>query len=384
MMNKYRLMVPGPTTAPPEVIAAGALPTFDERIPRFAELFDRVLRNLGEVFQTQGDVLVFAASMTGAFESVVQNAFSPGDGILIVNNGFFAQRWVDMCRAYGLAVTELRHAWGEPVDNERVADELAADPGIVGAVCVHCETSTGALSDIRAFGAATAGVLSVVDAASSLGASELRTDEWGIDVVIGGGQKALMIPAGLSFATVSENAWRAHARATSPRFYFDWTATKAAVVERRATPWTPPVTLITQLDLALSMILDEGLAAVWERHERIAAAVRAALVAMGLSLTVPEEHASPPVTGAWVPAGIDSTLLVQCLLDDFGVQFTGGIGPQAGRSVRIGHCGYVDGLDAVAAIAALEQALARFGYPIELGTGVAAAQRALVGEKVPA
>lgn len=373
--NKYRLMVPGPTPAPPDVLAAGALPVFDERIPRFAELFRRVRANLAAVFGTSSDPLVFASSTTGAFESVVQNVFTPGDRVLIASNGLFAQRWVDMCRAYQLDVVDLRHGWGEPVDNQRIAAALAGDPTIVAAVCVHCETSTGALSDLRGFGAATRDVLSIVDAASSLGSCELRADDWGLDVVVSGCQKALMVPPGLSFVTVSEPAWRAHAAAGGPRFYFDWTATRAAATERGATPWTPPVSLVVQLDVALQRLLDEGVEAVWQRHAEVAAATRAGVQALGLKLTVDEAHASPPVTGVWTPAGVDSDLLVKHILDEYGVQLTGGTGPQAGRAVRIGHCGYVDSLDVVTGVAALERGLSWCGYPVEMGAGVAAAER---------
>ncbi|GIE99527.1 pyridoxal-phosphate-dependent aminotransferase family protein [Paractinoplanes rishiriensis] len=384
MRHKYRLMVPGPTTMPPEVIAAGALPVFDERIPRFAELFRQVRDNLRAVFRTRNDVLVFASSMTGAMESVLQNAFSPGDRVLVAVNGFFAQRWADMCRAHGLAVTVLPVPWGEPVDPARVSAALAAHPDVVGAVGVHCETSTGALSDLRGFAAVTgaAGVLSVVDAASSLGADELRTDEWGVDVVVGGGQKALMTPAGLSFVTVSERAWDAHRRSTGARYYFDWTATRDAVETRGATPFTPAVSLIVQLDVALTRILAEGLPQVWARHEKIAGAVRAGLEALGLRATVAAEHASGAVTGAWLPDGLDGTTLVARLLDDYGVQITGGLGPQAGRVIRVGHCGYVDMLDAVATLAALEQALADCGHVAAPGAGVTAARRTLNGAGV--
>ncbi|MEV8516951.1 alanine--glyoxylate aminotransferase family protein [Dactylosporangium sp. NPDC051484] len=382
MRSRYRLMVPGPTAAPPQVLAAGALPVFDERIPRFAELYDRVLHGLRHVFLTEGDVLLFTSSMTGAFESVVQNVFSPGDRVLVANNGYFAQRWVDMCRAFRLDVVELTHRWGEAVDNERVADTIARDPAIVAAVGVHCETSTGALSDMEAFGAATKTVVSIVDSASSLGADELRTKDWGLDVVIGGGQKALMTPAGLSFVAVSERAWNAHERATGARFYFDWTATREAIVDRHATPFTPPVSLVVQLDQALAAILDEGLDAVWRRHSVLCAATRAAVSALGLEHTVAAAHASGAVTGARLPETLDARLLVAHLLERYGVQITAGIGADAARTVRIGHCGWVDGGDVVSAVAALEQALADLGHQVTLGAGVAAAQRVLAGQEV--
>lgn len=377
MSNRYRLMVPGPTTAPPEVLAAGALPVFDERIPRFAVLFNRVLNNLAAMMATESDVLLFAASITGACESALQNLFSPGERILIGNNGFFAQRWVDMARAYGLDVVELACAWGSPVDASQVERALALDPSIRAAVCVHCETSTGALTDVAAFGAATRDVISIVDAASSLGVSELRTDEWGIDVVVSGGHKALMIPPGTSFVSVSPRAWAAHRDATMPRFYFDWTAAKEAVCVRGATPWTAPVGLIVQLDLAVRQILDEGVAEVVARHNLLSLATRAGLQALGLELLVEDKYASGAVTAAWTPPGLDGAMLVRVLLDDYGVQVTGGLAEQAGRLLRIGHCGYVDGLDIVATVAAVEQALLAHGHPVVLGAGVAATQRIL-------
>jgi aspartate aminotransferase-like enzyme len=314
----------------------------------------------------------------------VQNTCSPGDRFLVVNNGFFAQRWVDLARAYGLDVVDLRHEWGEPADPARVAAALAADPSITAAVCVHCETSTGAMSDLRAFGAATRTVLSIVDAASSLGAGELRTDEWDIDVVIGGGQKALGVPAGLGFVTVGERAWRAHETARLPRFYFDWTAARTALVERGATPWTPAVSLITQLDVALQGLLKEGLTEVWRRHERMAAATRAGLTALDLRLTVAADHASPAVTGVWMPDRVDSREVVARMLDEHGIQITGGLGPQTGRVARIGHCGHTDGLDVVMTIAALERTLAASGHEVTFGRGVAAAQQALHAPAVTA
>lgn len=241
MLNKHRLMVPGPTPLPPGVTAAATLPMADERTPEFAEVFTRVIRRLQHVLGTGNDVLMLTSSMTGAFESAVQNLFSPGERVLVLDNGLFGRRWVDMCRAFGLEVTELGAPWGSEIEPAAVADALAADPGITAVLCVHCETSTGVVNDIRSCAAAARsargpgdGVLVVVDAASGLGACELRTDEWGVDVVVGGGQKALMTPPGMSFVSVSERAWRRQAEARLPRFYFDWSA--AALAGRAEIP----------------------------------------------------------------------------------------------------------------------------------------------------
>lgn len=213
---KDRLLVPGPTPLPPSVTAAGTCPMADERTADFAALFTRVLENLRKFFGTTSDVLVFTASTTGAFESAVQNLFSSGERVLVVNNGAFGARWTEMCRAYGLDVAELLVPWGKDIDPALVAARLDRDPRIVAAIAVHCETSTGVVSDLRKFGQATKGVLSIVDSASGLGACPLLADEWGLDVVVSGTQKALMTPPGVSFLTVSERAWRRHEQFSCP------------------------------------------------------------------------------------------------------------------------------------------------------------------------
>ncbi|MEU2388981.1 alanine--glyoxylate aminotransferase family protein [Streptomyces sp. NPDC012461] len=375
-MKKYRLMVPGPTAAPPEVTAAGALPAIDERIPRFASQFDRVTGNLRAIFETDSDVLMLMSSTTGACESTIQNLFSPGERVLVANNGFFAERWAAMCRAFGLDVVELAFEWGESVDAARVADTLAADPSITGAVCVHCETSTGAVSDMDAFAEATRDVVSVVDAASSLGALPLRCADRGLDVVVSGCQKALMTPAGLSFVAISERAWQAHQAATMPRFYFDWTQIKTALAERGATPFTPATTLIGQLDVALDRILTEGLDEVCQRHATACTVARAGLAALGFDMLIPAGTGSV-VTAARTPPGVDADKLVRTLLDEHGVQITGGVGRLAGRVIRLGHCGEVDAYDVITAISAVELAITAAGHQVQPGTGVSAAQRAL-------
>src|SRR4028118_1733274 len=301
MMNKYRLMSPGPTPIPPEVSAAGALPIIHHRTPEFGEVFTRVNEALKRVFLTENDVFTYAASGTGAFEGAIQNLFSPGDRILVVNNGNFGGRWVKMGRAFGLEVTKLRYDWGQKADNDEVAEALAKDPEIKAAVCVLSETSTGTVNDIEGFARAASNVVSIVDAVSGLGACELRTaeggadggapgapdgttrpqrparDGWGrgggggrgagevrrdgggVDVVVAGSQKALMTPPGLGFVSVSERAMRAHEESRMPRYYFDWTAAKKAYAKTPPqTAWTPAVSVIIQLDVALQQIIAAG------------------------------------------------------------------------------------------------------------------------------
>jgi aspartate aminotransferase-like enzyme len=375
-MSKYRLMSPGPTPIPPEVSAAGALPIIHHRTPEFGEVFARVNENLKRVFLTENDVFTYAASGTGAFEGAVQNLFSPEDKILVVNNGNFGQRWVEMCRAFGLRVTELGYELGQKADNNDVAAALSDDPEIKAAVCVSSETSTGTVNDIEGFAGATGNVISIVDAVSGLGACELRTDDWGVDVVVAGSQKALMTPPGLGFVSVSERAWEAHRESRMPRYYFDWTAAKKAYEKDPAqTAWTPPVSLIVQLDLALRRILDEGIENVFGRHVLLGRAAREGAKGMGLQLFGPDEDLNSVVTAVHAPESIDSNDLVRLLFREHGIQIAPGQGPIDGKVFRIGHCGYFDAFDIIATVAATELALESLGFPVELGRGVGAAQR---------
>jgi aspartate aminotransferase-like enzyme len=376
MMHKYRLMSPGPTPIPPEVSAAGALPIIHHRTPEFGEVFTRVNENLKKVFLTENDVFTYAASGTGAFEGTIQNLFSPGDHVLVVNNGNFGNRWVKMSRAFGLTVTELKYDWGGKADNAEVAATLASDPEIKAAICVLSETSTGTVNDVEGFARATEGVISIIDAVSGLGACTLRTDEWGVDVVVAGSQKALMTPPGLGFVSVSEKAMRAHEESTMPRFYFDWTAARKAYAKDPAqTAWTPAVSLIIQLDVALQQLLEEGIQNVFERHVLLGRAAREGVKGMGLTLFGPDEDLNSAVTAAWVPEVIDGKQFVKMLFREHGIQVAGGQGEMTGKIFRIGHCGYFDAYDIIATIAAAELALESLGYPVELGRGVGAAQR---------
>jgi aspartate aminotransferase-like enzyme len=378
MMHKPRLMVPGPTPLPPEVVAAGTFPMVDERTLEFAEVFTGTLGKLRQVLGTVNDVLLFTSSITGAFESAVANLFSPGERVLVMNNGAFGERWVEMCRAYGLDVVEIKARWGEENDASSAAARLAADPSIRAAICVHCETSTGVVNDIKEFGTATSSVLTIVDSASGLGACELNADEWGLDVVVGGGQKALMTPPGLSFVSVSERAWQRHATATLPRYYFDWSATRDALhASIPRTPWTPAVGLIVQLDTALTRLLAEGVPEVLDRHMTLGRVARAGLRGMQLELVASPRDRNACVTAAYVPDGIDGEDLVRQLAIRHGVQIAGGSGPLADQVIRIGHCGYLDSLDVITAIAALELTLRTMGHPLQLGAGTASAIQVL-------
>ncbi|HEY0129639.1 MAG TPA: aminotransferase class V-fold PLP-dependent enzyme, partial [Rubrobacteraceae bacterium] len=247
------------------------------------------------------------------------------------------------------------------------------------AICVLSETSTGTVNDIEGFARATQSVenvVSIVDAVSGLGACTLRTDEWGVDVVVAGSQKALMTPPGLGFVSVSGRAMRMHAESRMPRYYFDWTAAKKAYEkDPPQTAWTPAVSVIIQLDVALQQLIDEGVESVYERHVLLGRASREGIKGIGLKLFGPDEDLNSAVTAAWVPEGIDGKQLVRMIFREHGIQVAGGQGDMAGRIFRIGHCGFFDVFDIIATIAATELALEALDYPVELGRGVGAAQR---------
>jgi aspartate aminotransferase-like enzyme len=369
-------MAPGPTPVPPEALAAGAAPIIHHRGPDFRELMLRTLARLQHVCITANDVLLFTASGSGAFESAIVNLLSPGERVLVVTAGEFGERWCKMAAAFGAEVHELRYAWGEtpqPDDLRSRLDETGAEVVIV----VHSETSTGVVADAQALARVVreAGALVVVDAVSSLGAVQLETDAWGLDVVVAGSQKALMTPPGLSIATVSEAAWERARRSTMPRFYFDWERTRAAL-EGGSTPFTPAVTVVASLDVALGLLLEEGLDAAFARHAALGRACREGAKAMGLELFSPDEERSAIVTAILTPDGVNAKELVLELRDRFGITVAGGHGELGTRMFRIGHIGYYDVLDITTALTAVEALLVERGASIEPGMATARALEA--------
>jgi aspartate aminotransferase-like enzyme len=375
---KQYLFTPGPTPVPPEVLAAVGAPVVHHRSPDFRPIYERVLTRLREVCRTESDVLLFGASGTGAFESAVANLVTPGDFHLVVSAGNFGERWVSMITAYGAEVDVLRYAWGESPD----ADDLRARLGERQAKAVwlvQSETSTGVVADVRALAAVAkeAGALVVVDAVSSLGAVPCETDAWGLDVVVSGSQKALMAPPGLGLAAVSEAALAA--TGSSPRFYFDWERTRKAQQKLDA-PFTPPVSLVAGLDVALELLLDEGLEAAFERHVRLGRAARAGVKGLGLELFSPDEDRSAVVTAVRAPSGIDSSDVVRSLRDRFGITIANGQGELKGKIFRLGHIGWFDVFDITTQIAAVELVLADLGADVERGVAVTAALEAFSAE----
>jgi len=385
MPQKRYLMTPGPTPVPPAVLAAMSLPIVHHRTPAFRVMFEQLLASLRQVYRTASDVLLFTASGTGGMDSAVSNTCSPGDRVLVVSAGNFGERWLSIAGAYGCDVQELRYPWGEVPSPDDVAAKLAEIGGAHAVFLTHSETSTGVVIDLQETAARIrpAGALIVVDAISSLGAVPCDTDAWGLDVVVSGSQKALMTPPGLALASVSPAAFEASTHATSPRFYFDWAATLESQHEDPpVNPFTPAIPAVLGLDVAVSLLLEEGLEAVFERHVRLGRAARAGVKALGLELFSPDDDTSAVVTAVRMPAEIDAGDVIAELFTRFGITVEGGRKELTGKIVRIGHVGYIDVFDVTTQLAALELVLAEAGADIERGMAVTAALEAFEGVRV--
>ncbi|HJS69172.1 MAG TPA: alanine--glyoxylate aminotransferase family protein [Gaiellaceae bacterium] len=377
MPEKRYLVTPGPTPVPPEVLAATALPMIHHRSADFRAAFERVLDRLAEVYRTQNDVLLFTSAGTAAMESAVANLCSPGDRVLCVSHGYFGERWAEIAKGYGLDVDHLRYEWGETPNADEVGARLEEIGGAKVVYLTHSDTSTGGVADVQATAAriADSGALVAVDAISSLAAVPLETDEWGLDVVLTSSHKALMCPAGLAFAAISPAALEATETAASPRYYMDWR--RAVTTQAKGeTPFSTAISLVRGLDVALGMILEDGLEAAHERHLRLGRAARAGVKAMGLDLFSPDDDTSAVVTAIRMPADIDGQAIVAAMREESGVTIIGGQGQMRGKIVRFGHIGYVDVNDVTVALAALERALVGAGADVERGVAVAAAHEA--------
>jgi aspartate aminotransferase-like enzyme len=372
--GKRYLMTPGPTPVPPEVLAAMAEPVVHHRAPDFRPIYEQCLERLRGVCRTESDVLLFTASGTAALESAVANLCSPGDRVIVVSAGYFGERWAQIARAFGCAVEELRYAWGEIPAPDDLAARLVELGGAHAVLVTHSETSTGVVADVQAFAAAAkaVGALVAVDAVSSLGALPIETDAWGLDVVASGSQKALMTPPGLAIAAVSAEALAAAAASRSPRYYLDWERTRAAQ-EKGENPFSPAISLVLGLDVALDLILAEGLETAHERHVRLGRACRAGVRALGLDLFSPDEDRAAVVTAIRMPAGVDGQAIVLSMREHSGVTAIGGQGQLRGKIVRIGHIGYIDVHDVATALSALELALVQAGADVDRGAAVPAA-----------
>jgi len=368
-VEKRYLFTPGPTPVPPAVLAAGAEPIVHHRGADFRAIYASVLGRLKDVFRTEADVLLFTASGSGAMESAAANLCAPGDRVTVVSHGSFGERWLAICRQHELDVHAIEYEWGERPDPAEVGAAVR-EAGTAVVFCQHSDTSTGVVSDVEAIKEAVGDATLVVDAVSSLGAVPLETDAWGIDVVISGSQKALMAPPGLAMASVPA---RVLAKVKPSRsFYFDWPRNKKAQDALDAA-FTPAVSTIRSLDVALGLLLDQGLPAAFERHMRLGRATRAGVKAMGLELFSPDDDTAAVVTAIRAPEGIDGDDLLAHLRDRHGVTLAPGQQHLKGKVFRIGHIGWFDIFDIASALAAVELSLTELGADIERGVAVAAA-----------
>ena len=376
-MIKQYLLSPGPTPIPNEVALAMAETMIHHRTPQFNKVFDEAREGLKKLFATKNDVLMLAASGTGAMEASVANLFSPGDKVLVINGGKFGERWLNIANAFGLNPIEMKVEWGQAVKAAEVEKQLKAHPDIQGVMIQASETSTTVLHPVKEIAKLTQnGPLFLVDGVTAVGVVPLPLDEWGIDVLVTGSQKALMLPPGLGFIALSDRAWEKTKTAKLPRFYFDLNLERKNQ-QKGSGAFTPAVSLIFGVRASLAMIQREGLANVYARHDRLCRATRAAAKALGLRLLAPDSP-SPAATGIYLPEGIDADAVLEYLRDKMNVVLAEGQDQLKGKAIRIAHIGYMGGFDVITAIAALEMALRKFGAEIPLGRGVAAAQEVLL------
>lgn len=376
-MRKEYLLTPGPTPLPPQVLEALSRPIIHHRTTQYRALFKRVLQGLQSVMQTKQSVVVLTSSGTGAMEAAVCNLLSPGDQAITILGGKFAERWQHLCQAFGVTAIPVNVAYGDAVDPQKVREALTQHPQAKAVFGTLCETSTGVVHDVQA----VAGVVKqtdavlVVDGISGLGADDCKTDEWGIDILVSGSQKALMLPPGLAFMSVSEKAWKLVDQSKGSRFYYDLRMYKKSLADDD-TPFTSSVSLVVALDEALTLILETGVATVLKQCETMAKATRAGVEAMGLSLFA--KRPSNGVTAVNVPSGVDGKKLTAKIQERYGVTLAGGQGEMAGKLFRVAHMGAISPFDILVALSAIELAIAELGGSVTLGDGVKAAQ-AVIG-----
>jgi serine---pyruvate transaminase len=381
MLKRY-LLAPGPTPVPSEVLLSMAAPIIHHRSPDFLPILDSAKKGLQWLFQTRNDVLILCSTGTGGMVGSVNNFFNKGDKVLVINGGKFGERWTKICQAYGLDVQEIIVEWGYAVKSELVDELLKKDRDIKGVFVQASETSTGVYHNIEALGSIVskhADTLFVVDAISALVAHDLKTDAWGIDIMIGGSQKGVMLPPGIAFVSVSDKAWKKAETSKMPKFYFNFKKERENLAKNQ-TNFTSPVTLIIGLNESLKMLQSEGLENVFKRHAWLAAATRKAVQAIGLEL-YPRESPSNAVTAIMTPPGIDGQVVYKNLREKYGITAAGGQDKAKGKVFRIAHLGYSDRFDIITAIAGIEMVLKGMGHPVKLGTGVAVAQELLMAQE---
>ncbi|MFH1650548.1 MAG: alanine--glyoxylate aminotransferase family protein [Chloroflexota bacterium] len=358
-----QLRIPGPTPCPEEVLKAVGKQMVNHRGPEFIALINKVTDQLKQVFKTKNDLFVLTGSGTGGLEAGVVNVLSPGDKVLSVSIGVFGDRWAQIAQTFGAQVVPLKYEMGKAAKPDDIRQALKADPQIKAVLITHNETSTGVTNDLKALSAAVkeSGKLLLVDAISSLGSIELPVDEWQVDVAISGSQKGWMVPPGLAFVSVSPRAWQAFENAKMPRFYWDFGKAKK-YLEKGQTPWTPAVSVLYGLEVALDMMFKEGLENIVARHKRIGKVAREGVKALGLPLLADEAYASNTVTAVAEVAGLESKKLTKVMREEYQIVLAGGQGKLEGKIFRIGHLGLVTEQEIAEVMAALKEALPKAGF----------------------
>jgi len=377
-MLKSYLLTPGPTPINPSTLLAMARPIIHHRTSEYRAIFQEVREGLKYLFKTSNEVLLFTSSGTGAMEGAVTNTLSPGDKAIVVRGGKFGERWQEICAAYGVETICIDVEWGKAVDPEEIAKALEANPDARAVLIQASETSTGVKHPVERIGEivkAFSGTILIVDAITGLGVFDIRTDEWGLDIVVAGSQKALMLPPGLSFASVSSKAWGFVESARLPKFYFDFKK-ELASAQKNENAFTPAVSLVVGLRDVLRRMKEEGLERIFERNARMARATREAVKALGLELLAPESP-SEAVTAVKAPQGVDAGKITNHMWERYGVRVAGGQGHLKGKIFRIAHMGFMDTFDIIIGIASLEMTLRELGVEVELGKGVKVAQEIL-------
>ncbi len=355
-----QLRIPGPTPCPPQALEAMGRQMINHRGGEFGKILNSITDKLKQAFQTKGDVFVLTASGTGGLEAAIVNTLSPGDKVLSLANGFFGERFADIAAQYGAEVTRLSFEWGKPVQPDAVEKALKTDGKIKAVLVTHNETSTGMTNNIEEISAIVKKFdeLLLVDAISSLGCINLPNDEWNCDIVVTASQKGWMVPPGLAMVSVSEKAWQAHSRAKMPRYYWDFSKARDFLLKGQ-TPWTPAVSVFYALDVALDLMLTEGLDNIFARHARVGQTARNGVRSLGLSLFPDEKYASNTVTAVNAADEIDVTRLIQMLREEYQVILAGGQQKLSGKIFRIGHLGLVYEKDIKSVVEALSKALPR-------------------------
>lgn len=379
-MKKQYLLAPGPTPVPPEVLLAMSAPMIHHRSPDFIPVIQKVRAGLKWLFQTTQEVITVAGSGTAGMEASMTNFLSPGDKVIAINGGKFGERWLKIAKAYGVTAIEVTVPWGDSVDLTQVEKLLAGDPSIRAVYVQASETSTGVWHDIQGLARLTAGreqTILGVDAITALGVVNIPMDQWGIDVLITGSQKALMLPPGLACIAVSEKAWVLNQSAKCPRFYLDLKREKDNIL-KDSNAWTPAVSLWIGLAKSLEMMQAEGLEKLFARHRLLARATREGVRGFGLSIFA-RQTPSDALTAIIAPEGFDGELIYKNLRNQYGITGAGGQDQLKGKVFRVSHMGYADTFDIITAISGIEMVLARMGYKgAPLGAGVAKAQEVLI------